>query len=217
MSLFTVSNVTGVIGATFYIASVSMKTVIPLRIAGIASTLFFLCSGIFARSLPAIILYALLLPLNSIRLYQMIDLIKKVRVATSSDMSMDWLHPFMSRRSYRQGDIIFRKGDLANEMLLAVKGKYRVSALDVEIGPGNVFGEMGLVTSGYLRTQTVECVESGHVLTITYDEVRELYFENPEFGFYFLRLICNRLLQNLARVEEKLSVELQKHLSPSSP
>ena len=105
-------------------------------------------------------------------------------------------------------------------MLLAVKGKYRVSALDVEIGPGNVFGEMGLVTSGYLRTQTVECVESGHVLTITYDEVRELYFENPEFGFYFLRLICNRLLQNLARVEEKLSVELQKHSSfptPSSP
>ena len=96
MSLFTVSNVTGVIGAIFYIASVSMKTVIPLRIAGIASTLFFLCSGIFARSLPAIFLYALLLPLNSIRLYQMINLIKKVRVATSSDMSMDWLHPFMT-------------------------------------------------------------------------------------------------------------------------
>ena len=42
MSLFTVSNVTGVIRAIFYIASVSMKTVIPLRIAGIASTFFFL-------------------------------------------------------------------------------------------------------------------------------------------------------------------------------
>jgi Cyclic nucleotide-binding domain len=211
MSFITVANVTGILGAIFYIASMSMRTVIPLRIAGIASALFFLCSGIFSHSLPAIVLYAVLLPLNSIRLYQMIELIKKVRVVTSSDMSMDWLRPFMTRRSYRQGDIIFRKGDLANEMLLAVKGKYRVPALNVEIGPGNVFGEMGLVTSGYHRTQTVECIESGHVLTITYDEVRELYFENPEFGFYFLCLICNRLLQNLERTEEKLAVELQKH------
>ncbi len=205
MSLVTVSNVTGVIGAIFYIASIAMKTVIPLRIAGIASTFFFLCSGIFAHSLQAILLYAVLLPLNSIRLYQMIELIKKVRSATSNDMSMDWLKPFMTRRRYRKGDIVIRKGDLANEMFLAVKGKYRVTALNIEIGPGNVFGEIGLLTSGFHRTQTVECVERGHVLTITYDEVRELYFENPEFGFYFLRLVGNRLLDNLARAEEKLA------------
>jgi len=211
MRLITLANVMGIIGGILYIASMSMKTVIPLRIAGIASALFFLCSGIFAHSLTAIFLYALLLPLNSIRLYQMIELIKKVRVATSRDMSMDWLQPFMTRRSYRQGDIIFRKGDLANEMFLAVKGKYRVPALNIELEPGTVFGEMGLLTSGYYRTETVECVESGHVLTIAYDEVRELYFENPEFGFYFLRLICNRLLQNLARAEERLAAELQRH------
>jgi CRP-like cAMP-binding protein len=211
MSLITLATVMGIIGGIFHIASIYMKTVIPLRIAGIASALFFLCSGIFAHSLPAIFLYALLLPLNSIRLYQMIDLIKKVRRATSSDMSMDWLKPFMTRRSYRQGDVIFREGDPANEMFLAVKGKYRLAALDIELDPGNVFGEIGLLTSGYHRTETVECVESGQVLTITYDEVRELYFENPEFGFYFLRLIGNRLLQNLARAEERLAVELQRH------
>jgi hypothetical protein len=205
MSFITVANVTGVIGAVFYIASISMRTVIPLRIAGIASAFFFLCSGIFSHSLPAIVLYAVLLPLNSIRLYQLMELIRKVRIATSSDMSMDWLQPFMTRRSYRQGDVIFRKGDLANEMFLAAKGKYRVPALNVEISPGNVFGEIGLLTSGFHRTQTVECVESGHVMTITYDEVRELFFENPEFGFYFLRLVGNRLLENLARTEEKLA------------
>jgi hypothetical protein len=210
MGFFTAANILGVIGAVFYIASMSMRTVIPLRIAAIASALFFLFSGIFAHGLPAIVLYAVLLPLNSFRLYQMIGLIRKVRVATSNDMSMDWLHPFMTRRSYRQGDVIFRKGDVANEMFLAVNGKYRVRALNVEIGPGNVFGEMGLVTSGYRRTQAVECVESGHVLTIRYDEVRELYFQNPEFGFYFLRLICNRLLQNLERTEERLAIELRK-------
>ena len=211
MSFITMANVMGLIGGMLYIASISMKTVIPLRIVGIASVFFFLGSGIFAYSVPAIFLYAVLLPLNSIRLYQMLELIRKVRAAASSDLSMDWLQPFMTKRNYRQGDMIFRKGDLADEMYLAVKGKYLVSELNIELRPGAIFGEMGLLTSGYHRTQSVECAENGHVLTISYDEVRELYFVNPEFGFYFLRLTCSRLLQNLARAEKLLTEERQKH------
>jgi CRP-like cAMP-binding protein len=57
----------------------------------------------------------------------------------------------------------------------------------------------------------MECVESGHVLTITYDSVRELYFQNPEFGFYFLRLTSNRLLREVARLEAQLEAERRKH------
>src|SRR3981081_3204233 len=108
MSFITAANVCAAIGGVLYIASTSMKTVIPLRIAGIASALFFLCSGIFARSFPPIFLYSLL--------FQMLQLIKKVRAAATSDLTMDWLQPFMHRRSFRKGDILFRKGDLANEM-----------------------------------------------------------------------------------------------------
>ena len=51
------------------------------------------------------------------------------------------------------------------------------------------------------RTQTVECIENGEVLTITYDRLLELYFQNPEFGYYFLRLTTERLMQNIARLE----------------
>jgi CRP-like cAMP-binding protein len=39
------------------------------------------------------------------------------------------------------------------------------------------------------------------VLTISYDKLLELYFQNPEFGYYFLRLTSERLLQNIARLE----------------
>jgi hypothetical protein len=211
MSFVTTVNVLGAIGGLCYVASVSMKTVIPLRIAGIASAFFFLCSGIFSRSFPAIFLYAMLLPLNSFRLYQLMELIKKVRAAASSDLSMDWLEPFMTKRKYKKGEIVFRKGDVADQMFLAAKGKYLVSELDLELRAGHIFGEMGLLTSGFQRTQSVECIESGHLLTISYDEVRELYFENPEFGFYFLRLVGERLLQNLKRAEDMLAAERQKH------
>jgi hypothetical protein len=210
-SFITMANATGVIGGVFYITSLSMKTVIPLRMAGIASAFFFLCSGIFAQSPPAVFLYALLLPLNSVRLYQMIELIKKVRAAAGSDLSMDWLEPFMTKRKYRQGDFLFRKGDLADEMFLAVKGTYFVPELSKTFRPGELFGEMGLLTSEHYRTQSVQCVESGHVLTIAYDKVRELYFENPEFGFYFLHLTSDRLLRDVTRLEGMLVAEREKH------
>jgi hypothetical protein len=38
-----------------------------------------------------------------------------------------------------------------------------------------------------------------------YDEVQELYFQNPTFGFYFQRLATERLLQNQARLEARLA------------
>jgi Cyclic nucleotide-binding domain len=209
MTLVTVGL--GFLGAIFYVASVSMKTVIPLRIAGIASAFFFLCYGILAHSITTIFLYVILVPLNVLRLYQMLELIKKVRVAARGELSMDWLEPFMTKRKCRQGDLLFRKNDLANEMFLAAKGTYRVPELNKTIKSGEIFGELGLLTSEQRRTQSVECVESGHVLTIAYDKVRELYFENPEFGFYFLRLTSERLLQQVALLEGMLAAERQKH------
>ena len=48
-------------------------------------------------------------------------------------------------------------------------------------------------------------------MTMPYDEVRALYFENPEFGFYFLRLSSERLLQSVAHAEQMLAAALQKH------
>ncbi len=211
MSFASLPNVLGVIGAIFHVASMAMKTVIPLRITGILSALFLLGAGILSRSIPAMVLYALLLPVHSIRLYQMMELIKKVRAAANSDLSLNWLRPYMKKRRYRKGEILFRKGDVADEMFLAGKGKFWVPELNIEIRPGQIFGELGLLTSGYQRTQSVECIESGHVMTMPYDEVRALYFENPEFGFYFLRLASERLLQSVARAEEMLAAAHQRH------
>src|SRR6476646_6422785 len=126
LSFITLPNVLGATGAIFYVVSMSMKTAIPLRITSLVSALCLLGSSILARSLPAILLYALLLPVHSIRLYQMLELIKKVRAAAGADLSMNWLRPYMKKRRHRAGDILFRKGDSATEMLLVGKGRYRV-------------------------------------------------------------------------------------------
>jgi CRP-like cAMP-binding protein len=94
-----------------------------------------------------------------------------------------------------------RKGDVADEMLLTVTGRFRVIEIDVELPPGNLMGELGFLTPDNRRTATIECIEDGHVLTITYEKLLEIYFQNPQFGYYFLVLTSQRLLQNLARAE----------------
>jgi hypothetical protein len=205
LTFVTIANLLGLLGAFFYVVSASMKTVIPLRIAGIASTVFFLGYGALAPALPTAAMYLMLLPVNVIRLYQIRELIKKVRIAAGGDLSMNWLEPFMKRRGFRKGKVLFKRGDQADEMFLIVKGKFMVKELGIELLPGHIIGEMGLLTPDNTRTQSVVCTQGGHCLTITYDKVRELYFENPEFGFHFLRLTSQRLLQNVARLEAQLA------------
>ena len=43
------------------------------------------------------------------------------------------------------------------------------------------------------------------MLTISYGSVEQLYFQNSKFGFYFLRLAAQRLLQNNVRLEDELA------------
>jgi hypothetical protein len=210
MSHLHLADILGFIGAIFYIATYSMKTMVPLRIAGILSNFFFLSYGFLNGSYPTFFLYLVLLPLNCVRLVQMVRLIKQVRVASQGDLSMEWIKPFMHRRDYKKGDVLFAKGDRAEEMFFTLTGAFRVVELGLTIPPGQIVGELGFLAPENRRTGTVECVEDGHALTITYDKVRELYFQNPTFGFYFLKLASERLLQNVARLEKALAEKENK-------
>jgi Cyclic nucleotide-binding domain len=187
------------------IVTCAMKTMIPLRVVSMVCNSFFIVYGLFGAVYPTLLLNLILLPLNSLRLLQMQKLIRDVEAAASTgDASIDWLRPFMARRSVRKGDIVFSKGDVADAMYYSVSGRYRLREMGLEIPNGQVFGELGLISPSNLRTQTVECTEDGEVLTATYLQVRELYFQNPQFGFYFLRLTSERLFQNIERLEQEL-------------
>ena len=184
----------------------AMKTMIPLRVVSMVCNSFFIVYGLFGAVYPTLLLNLILLPLNSLRLLQMQRLIRDVEAAASyGETSIDWLRPFMARRSFRKGDIVFSKGEVADAMYYSVSGRYRLREMGLDIPNGQVFGELGLISPSNLRTQTVECTEDGEVLTATYLQVRELYFQNPQFGFYFLRLTSERLFQNIDRLEQELT------------
>jgi len=79
-------------------------------------------------------------------------------------------------------------------MFLTVTGKFLVTEISVELPPGRLMGELGFLTPNKRRTATVQCIEDGIVLTITYEKLLEIYFQNPQFGYYFLVLSSQRLL-----------------------
>ena len=197
----TLANMFALVGAIFLVATLLMHTMVPLRIANMAGCTFLVAFGALSGSVATFILYLLLLPINAIRLRQMLNLIKRARIATEGDTSLEWLKPFMTERKYRKGDVLFRKGDKADEMLLTVTGKFLVTEIGVELPPGRLMGELGFLTPNNRRTAAIECTENGHVLTITYEKLLEIYFQNPQFGYYFLVLTSQRLLENIARLE----------------
>jgi hypothetical protein len=195
----------GNVGSLFVVASASARNMVPLRILGILANCYLMTYYFIIGSYTSLLVQAIILPVNAYRLHQMLQLIKNVKGAIRGKPSMDWLKPFMTKRRFKKGDVLFAKNEAAEEMFYTVTGRYRLIELGLELGSGQVVGELGMLAPDNRRTATLECIEDGDVLSITYENVEQLYFQNPTFGFYFLRLSTARLFQNLNRMENELA------------
>jgi CRP-like cAMP-binding protein len=96
-------------------------------------------------------------------------------------------------------------------MLYIVSGRFRLVESGIELPVGAIVGELGMLSPSKVRTQTLECVEAGLILSVSYTKVEELYVQNPEFGFYFLRLSSARLFENIEKLEQRLA----QHATPA--
>jgi len=197
-------EILGYLGALLTLGTYSMNTMIPLRVVALCANCLFIVYGYMAPVYPQLLLHGLLVPLNSLRLFQMLQLISKVRTASQGDLNMDWLRPFMSKRACKAREVIFRKGDISSAMFYTVSGSYRLSDIEQDVGLGQIIGEVGLIAPDNKRTLTFECIEDGEVLAISYDQVKQLYFQNPKFGFYLLQLVSQRLFQDIARLQDQV-------------
>ena len=189
----------------FIVASASSKTMMPLRSLAIAANCILIIFFAATHAWLPLLLQTFALPLNAWRLYQMVVLVRNVREAIRGKPSLDWLKPFMAERQFRKGDLLFAKGETADEMFYIISGRYALVESGIEIEPGHLVGELAMLAPDNRRTATLECIEAGKVLSITYEQVEELYYQNPTFGFYFLRLATARLFDNVGRLEGELA------------
>src|SRR4029078_3887929 len=118
------ANMLALVGAILYVTTLMMRTIVPLRVVGILSMVFFIAYGALAGAVATFLLYLLSLPINIIRLRQILTRVKKARRSAQGDLSMDWLRPFMTPRKYKKDDVLFEIGDVAKEMFYTVSGTF---------------------------------------------------------------------------------------------
>ena len=203
------------LASVFVVATYSTKTMVPLRVFGILTNIVLILTSIHSHQWGTIALHMFLLPLNTVRLYQMLILINGVKRSLHDDLNMDWLKPFMTKSFARKGDVIFAKNAIADAMYYTVSGRYRLTEMGIEIGPGQLIGELGMLAPSNRRTASFECIEDGVLLSVTYQQVEELYYQNPSFGFYFLKLSTARLFENIAKLEARAEKSTPTPHAPS--
>ena len=191
--------------SVFVVATTTMRTMIPLRIFGILTNLVLIATAVPSRNYLIIMVQTVVLVLNSYRLHQMLQLVREVKKSVNSDLSMEWLKPFMTERKCEAGEVLFYKDEKAEEMLYIVSGRFRLVESGIELPVGAIVGELGMLSPSNVRTQSLECIGSGVILSVSYSKVEELYVQNPAFGFYFLKLASARLFQNLGALEQRLA------------
>lgn len=200
-----VALVSVVIAGALVVAASFVRTMIPLRWLAVASSLGFLLYGALAPSLQLLALHAVLLPVHLWRVAEMVRLTRRVKAAAASrDASGLWLKPYMRSRRRAAGHVLFRKGDVADHLYLLAKGRIELLEVGIVLEPGRIFGEIAFFSPDRRRTFTARCIEPCQVLSIDESTVRQLYYQNPEFGFELVGLVAGRLSADVRRLEEQL-------------
>jgi CRP/FNR family cyclic AMP-dependent transcriptional regulator len=183
------------LAALLVFSSFFMKTMIPLRIVAIASNVAFvtyallgLRYGIFGRVYPILVLHASLLPLNVLRLREIKRLTDAVNRASKSE-TFEYLIPYMTGERHSRGEKLFSKGDVADKLYLIDEGSIFMPELGKRLSEGAVFGEVGLFAPQSIRSLSAVCEEDCRLHAITKDKVLELYYQNPRFGFFLIRMV----------------------------
>lgn len=189
----------GYLAAAAGLYSSYARTMIPLRAASIVANVMFIAYGVLKGIYPTILVNCVLLPLNFIRLRDMRSLISRVRTASEGDLNIDWLQPFLKRTTFKAGETLWLKGDAASNAAFIFRGRISLVEIGMIVEAGTLIGELGLFDQKNQRTATATCITEVEAGVISYDEFRMLYFQNPEFGFYLLRLVTGRMQENMQR------------------
>ena len=136
----------------FVIATTTMRTMIPLRVFGILANIVLIVTAIPIHNYLVIMLQVVMLLVNSYRLHQMLQLVRDVKKSVNSDLSMEWLKPFMTERKCSAGEVLFYKDEKAESMFYIVSGRYRLVESGIELPVGAIVGELGMLSPSNERT-----------------------------------------------------------------
>ena len=192
-----------VLGTTLLLASFVVKSMLSLRTLALASNVIFLAWAYLEWVWPTLAINSVILPLNAWHIWNIRRLTLESTRATEDSPVAQWLLPHMHRRPFEGGEILFRRGDPANKLIYIASGAVRMEEIGERVGPGELIGEIGLFSPAKKRTQTLVCETDGVSYEMTEEMIFRLYYQNPKLGFYLMRLVVQRLLRDVQRMDGK--------------
>lgn len=180
-------------------AAYAMKTMLPLRLAAICSNLLFIVFGFTSSAMPILVLHAVLLPFNCFRLAQILLLTRQIRLISSDNHIPPGMKAMLTTLIAPLGTVLFNRGDTADKIYYLKSGRVLLEEIEVYLEPGEIFGEVAFFSEARTRTLTARCVEKCEIATMREEDFTRLYYQDPAFAFYMLRLLARRLDENLAR------------------
>ena len=194
------------LGAALIIVASFMRTMLRLRAITVLSNVFLLAGALTAPHAALVLLYLVLVPLNCVRLAEIVRLTRRVEEASQhKDLSGVWLRPYMKAKRLRAGTVIFRQGDPAEALYLLVAGELEWVEIGTRQPLGQLFGEISFFAPDRKRSLTGRCVTDCLVMWIRGDSFRELYFLNPKFAFHVSELIAQRLVNDVRMLQQQLA------------
>jgi len=194
-----IALVMGAIGVVLTVLSDLMKRMIPLRLFAIVANVAFGLHNVLVADWINTTLQVVLLAVNVYRLWDLQRMLAAIENARVDTPVHEWLLPYTTKKIFGPGHVLFAKGDVAHEIIYVSEGTVRIAESGHTLGVGALVGEIGLFSADHKRTATIVCETRCVCHTMTDEAIHLLYFQNPELGFYLIRLVVQRLLQDLQR------------------
>jgi CRP/FNR family cyclic AMP-dependent transcriptional regulator len=120
--------------------------------------------------------------------------------ASFSEEPLRLLATVVTRRSVTRGTMIMAAGDPTDSLYIVLSGRLKVMMSDADgkeviltiIGPGEFFGEMGLIDDAP-RSASVVAIEPCELLAITRRDFKKCLAENFEMSMAVMRGLVRRL------------------------
>jgi len=105
------------------------------------------------------------------------------------------------RRTFSRNEVVFHRGDPADSLHIVTEGRFAVQvatrfgdAATVAVrGPGDVFGELALLSAEATRSATVSALEPGETQSVYVDDLTRLRKKYPGVNEMMLLILSSQL------------------------
>jgi CRP-like cAMP-binding protein len=127
-----------------------------------------------------------------------------------------------SKLSFREGEVVYSKGEMAQQMYVVLSGRIRMYAgpeprgdWTEELGKGDFFGE-GSLLEPIARTQTAVALEDSEVVAISRGTFLRMIRQNPEVSVKMMQRLAQRNRELAARLDPEASQRMRARSQPAS-